>query len=108
MHFTERIDRKRALRGLLKSWPLLFVFALHGCNGCKAVDFPVSSPPNDSGGAHRSFAQSETSMVRLDQTADRPEGEPASRFLVGYNDTTSSIADTNATTCWAFNERAST
>ena len=109
MHFTERIDRKRAFRGILKGWPLLFLLTLHGCNGCKSVDFPVSSPPNDSGGAHRSFAQSETSMVRIDQTGDRPEGEPASRFLVGYNDTTSSIADTNPATCWAFTpERAST
>jgi hypothetical protein len=114
MHFTKRIDRKRAFRefffrGFLRCWPLVFILALNGCNGCRAVDYPVSSSPNDPSGAHRSFAQSEASMVRLDQTGDRPEGEPASRFLVGYNDTTSSIADTNPMTCWTFTpERAST
>src|SRR6185312_7280289 len=95
------IDRK--LPDLLRCWPLAVILALNGCNGCKSVDYPVSSPPNDPGGAHRTFAQSETSMVRVDQTGDRPEGEPASRFLVGYNDETSS------TTCWTFTqERAST
>jgi hypothetical protein len=101
------IDRK--LLGILRGWPLALVLALNGCNGCKSVDYPVSSPPGDPGGAHRTFAQSETSMVRVDQTGDRPEGEPASRFLVGYNDTTSSIADTHSSTCWTFTqERAST
>ncbi|HSS77778.1 MAG TPA: hypothetical protein VLV54_13680 [Thermoanaerobaculia bacterium] len=108
MQIAQRIDRTRAFRRLWKSWPLLFVLALNGCNGCRTVDYPVSSPPSDPGGAHRTFAQSETSMVRVDQTADRPEGEPVSRFLVGYNDTTSAIADTNPATCWAFNREHGT
>src|SRR6185295_6335783 len=63
-------------------------FALGGCRGLKSVDFPVSSPPSDSAGAHRGFAQSETAMVRIDLTADRREDEPLARYLVGYNDDT--------------------
>jgi hypothetical protein len=73
-------------------WALL-ALALAGCHGEKSVDFPVSSPPGDSRGAHRNFAQSETSMVRVDQTADRPEGEPAARYVLGYNDDTSAVTD---------------
>jgi len=81
---------------------VLFVagLALSGCHGSKSVDFPVSSPPEDSRGAHRSFVQSETSMVRIDQD-ERPEGEPAARYLVGYNDDTLAVEDI-ATTCFQF------
>jgi len=81
---------------------VLFVagLALGGCHGSKSVDFPVSSAPEDSQGAHRSFAQSETSMVRIDQP-ERPEGEPAARYLVGYNDDTLAVMDA-ATNCFTF------
>src|SRR3954470_10376165 len=81
----------RKLPGILRGWPLVFAFALHSCHGCQSLDSPVSSPPGDPGGLHHSFAQSETSMVRIDQPADRPEGEPASRFLVGYNNDTAAV-----------------
>jgi hypothetical protein len=102
MHFAQRIDRTRAFRKLWKSWPLVFALALHGCNGCRSVDYPVSSPPGDPGGLHHSFAQSETSMVRIDQPADRPEGEPASRYLVGYNDDTAAVINAPAPDCFSF------
>jgi hypothetical protein len=75
---------------------------LDGCHGCRSFDFPVSSPPGDPGGAHRSFPQSETAMVRIDQPGDRPRGEPAARYLVAYNDSTSAIADASGSACWAF------
>src|SRR6185295_616775 len=76
-------------------------FALGGCRGTKSVDFPVSSPPSDSAGAHRGFAQSETAMVRIDLTADRREDEPLARYLVGYNDDTLAVADAGSS-CFTF------
>ncbi len=80
--------------------------ALCSCRGCGSVDYTVSSPTTDPNGLHRSFAQSETSMVRLDLPSGRPPGEPAARFLVGYNDDTDAVADAGAA-CWAFVDRAS-
>src|SRR5262245_11172714 len=77
------------------------VLALGGCRGLKSVDFPVSSPPGDSAGAHRGFAQSETAMVRIDLTADRSPDEPLARYLVGYNDDTLAVADAGAS-CFTF------
>ncbi len=76
-------------------------FVLVGCRGTKSVDFPVSSPPSDSAGAHRGFAQSETAMVRIDLTADRKEDEPLARYLVGYNDDTLAVADAGSS-CFTF------
>ncbi len=76
--------------------------ALQGCHGCRAVDYPVSSPPSDGSGAHRLHSQSETSMVRIDMPADRERGEPLARFLVGYNDTSAAVLDAGAS-CWSFN-----
>ena len=73
---------------------------ISGCHGCRAVDYPVSSPPTDPGGLHRSASQSETSMVRIDQPA-RPRGEPAARYLTAYNDTTNAVLDAGAQ-CWRF------
>jgi len=45
-------------------------------------------------------------MVRIDQPANRPPREPAARYIVGYNDTTSVIQASTAS-CWRFMERAS-
>jgi hypothetical protein len=81
---------------------LAFALALQGCHGCRTFDFPVSSPPSDSGGAHRSFPQSETTMVRIDQLGERPRGEPGARFLTAYNDATAAMLDAGAA-CWSFN-----
>ncbi len=76
--------------------------ALEGCNGCRSLDAPVSSPPAETTAAHRTFPQSETSMVRIDQGKDRPRGEPISRFIVAYNDSTDAVVDAGSA-CWSFN-----
>src|SRR5262245_23655187 len=78
-----------------------FALVLQGCHGCRTADFPVSSPPGDPSGAHRTFSQSETTMVRIDQPT-RPRGEPAARYLTAYNDATSAMRDAGGA-CWAFN-----
>ncbi len=75
--------------------------ALCSCHGCQPVDDTVSSPTTDPSAPHRSFAQSETSMVRVDQPSGRDPGEPAARYLVGYNDDSSVVADAGGL-CWAF------
>lgn len=86
----------------LRPWAWIALVGFHGCHGCGSIDYPVSSPPGDSAGAHRSFAQSETTMVRIDQLGDRPEGEPAARYLSAYNDDTSAIMDATDGTCFRF------
>jgi hypothetical protein len=76
------------------------------CNGCTCApsDYSVSSSPADPSGDHRHFAQSETSMVRV----DLPSGGdgPTSRFVVGYNDDTDAVADAGAN-CWQYPAPAS-
>ena len=43
-------------------------------------------------------------MVRIDQPAGRPRGEPAARYLSAYNDATSAMVDAGGA-CWAFDVR---
>ncbi len=88
-------------RGAASCLALLFCALLAGCHGCRAVDYPVSSPTTDPTGLHRSASQSETSMVRIDQP-ERPRGEPAARYLAAYNDATNAMLAAGAD-CWAFN-----
>jgi len=45
-------------------------------------------------------------MVRVDLPPDRPPEQPASRFVVGYNDMTDAIVDAGAD-CWRFSQPAS-
>jgi hypothetical protein len=89
----------RSLRTLL-SGVLAGLAACDGCT-CAPVDYPVSSPPSEATASHRSFAQSETSMVRVDLPPNRPQGQPASRFVVGYNDDTDAVANAGAN-CWQY------
>ena len=77
---------------------------LGGACTCAPTDYRVSSPDVDA--THRHFPQSETSMVRIDLPPDRPEREPASRFVVGYNDGTDAMADAGSS-CWRYPSPAS-
>ena len=87
-------------------WSALLAPCLYGaCTGCGSVNYTVSSPTNEAA-LHRTFTQSETSMVRVDQPADRPPREPAARYLVGYNDTTDVVSPTADFECWRFFRRA--
>ena len=81
---------------------------LAACDGCTCApsDYPVSSPASDGTASHRSFAQSETSMVRVDLPPNRPQDQPASRFVVGYNDDTDAVANAGAS-CWQYPRPAS-
>src|SRR5262245_28789580 len=72
------------------------------CNGCDCVstDYPVSSAIG-SAESHHHFSQAETSMVRIDLPPNRDRDEPASRFVVGYNDGTDSMVSAGGG-CWSF------
>jgi hypothetical protein len=76
--------------------------ALSGCEGCRSVNYAVSSPPAQSTASHRRFPQSETSLVRLDipPGPDRPLG---SRFVAAFNDSTDAVIPL-ASGCWRFND----
>jgi hypothetical protein len=40
-------------------------------------------------------------MVRVDLPPNRPQDQPASRFVVGYNDDTDAVANAGAS-CWQY------
>jgi hypothetical protein len=99
-----RRERRRRVRRWLQGVALAWLAACDGCE-CVSVNYPVSAPPGEPAATHRLWPQSETSMIRVDLPPGRGPGEPASRLVVGYNDSTeSTVADGS---CWKFGERAS-